>query len=547
MSAPPTTPSPPPEATGADRWTSLGFIAIPALIAWAHLHFIVVDGRLPQDMGLYYQDLPELYLAWWGKTSKSMIWDVALSSGGWLQVLVSGFLAVVGRSGEAFRIFDLAATVACVGLTGAVVRQAAGDRAGLIAMMLAGITPMIVVTGRSSWIHIPELALLLAAVWFYQQDPQLQRRRNIGALIITGALCLTLRPSGLIWIGSLGLILMLQIRHRPKAVLTVLAGWGLSLPIALSDFAQYMEAKGFAKERYARSVPELSHEVLVQLGPLLCGLAIVGVLAAASRKSGRLGLLALIWVVFGYILYGHFRAGLNNFSPMAAGLCMLTAMGLSRRLEVWGLRGALAAFLFYYSLQWLPPPDADGPAKGRFLSMTRPAAPGNFAIPYTGFQADLVVSLIVSSCPEPPQTCTLVVDQGLYHPFSEDPSGKLERFLSRVEHIAVHDLSRPDMMLPMEAPHGLSRFSCGERNAKWRERHPHSEDNFNRVIDAYDMRVAWSRHFGADCRYSWMMPAGTYMSPETAPEGKHHETSQERLRGTAPPGGHHLKQVEDGP
>jgi hypothetical protein len=519
-----------------ERRTSLGFGLILALVGGAHTHFILVDQRLPQDMGLYFQELPELYRAWWGKAPTTVIWDTLLSSGGWLQVLISGVLAVVGRGGEAFRIFDLIFTLSCVGLTGAVVRQVAGPRAGLIATMLAAITPMIVVTGRSSWIHIPELALLLGALYALVRDPKLSRRRTVGALIVLGGLCLTLRPSALVWMGTLVPLLLLQIRTRPKPVIAVLTGWAVSLPIALSDFAQYMEAKGFARERYARSVPELSHEVLVQIGPVLCGLALVGVLCALSRRSGRLALLAAVWVVIGYVLYGHFRAGLNNFSPMAAGLCIVTAIGLAQRLGPWGGRLALGAFLFTYSLQWLPPPGPDEPAKGRFLALTRPSAPGNFAIPYTGFSARLVVALVHSSCPDPSSPCFLVADQGLFHPYSEDPSGQLERFLARLDHVTVLDISRPDMQVPVRIPNGLARFACGnERDLKWRERHPHSKDNLKLLIETYDLRVAWSRHFGADCRYGWMMPAGTNLDWAIAPEGTGHDTTVERLRGEAPP------------
>ncbi len=505
------------------------------LVAVAHTHFILTDGRLPQDMGLYFQELPALHRAWWGKAPSELITATLVESGGWTQVLLSGFLAMVGRSGTAFRLFDLLATVACVGLTGAVAWRAAGHQAGLIATMLAGLTPMIVVTGRSSWIHIPELALLLAAVLIWARDPELSRRRTVMALIFTGGLCLTMRPSALVWLGTLVPLLLLQVRARPRAVVAVLVGWGLTLPIALSNFGQYMEAKGFARERYARSVPELSHEIVGQLGPVLCALALIGVACAISRKIGKLGLLALCWVVIGFLLYGHFRAGLNNFSPMAAGLCILAATGLARRLGHWGMRLALAGFLFSYSLQWLPPPGPNDPAKGKALAMTRPSAPGNFAIPYTGFGARLVVALIESSCTDPEAPCSVVVDQGLFQPFAEDPSGQLERFLAGLDNVSVLDLSRPGMRLPEQAPNGLARFACGERNAKWRERHPHSKDNLKRIIEAHDLRMAWSRHFGADCRYGWMMPAGARLDLATAPDGALHDTTAEPVHGEAPP------------
>lgn len=514
--------------------TLLAWWSTIVLVSGAHLHFILVDGRLPQDMGLYFQDLPQLYRAWWGQAPSALIAETLVVSGGWLQVLISGFLAVVGRSGPAFRVFDLIATTAVIVLIGAVTTHAAGRRAGLIATLLAAITPMIIVTGRSSWIHIPELALLLGSVLAWIRDPHLRSWRTVGLLVVLGGLCLTLRPSGLVWMGSLVPFIVIKARSQPKQVASVLLGWAVVLPIALSHFGEYLLAKGFAKARYARSVPELSHQLGAQLGPILLMIALLGLSCAVSRKSGRLGLLSLAWVLLSILLYGHFRAGLNNFTPMAAGLCILSAVGLSHRLGAWGGRLALAAFVFSYALQWLPPPDSEDPKKGQLLSLTRPSAPGNFAIPYTGFDARLVTALIQSSCPDPTGPCLVVADQGLFHPFAEDPSGQLERFLSRMDHVNVLDLSRPDMQLPDTAPNGLARFACGERNQKWRERHPHSEQNLSRIIKAHDLRVAWGRHFGADCRYRWMIPEGTTLDKNTAPEGTTHRTKALRVRWADP-------------
>ncbi len=85
-----------------ERATSLAIGGVLLLLGLAHAYFILVDERLPQDMGLYFQEVPDLHLAWWGKAPSSVIVDTLLSSGGWLQVLISGFLAIVGRSGEAF-------------------------------------------------------------------------------------------------------------------------------------------------------------------------------------------------------------------------------------------------------------------------------------------------------------------------------------------------------------------------------------------------------------------------------------------------------------
>ena len=351
-------------AGGKNPRTSAGWWLIITLISGAHIHFIAVDGRLPQDMGLYFQDLPQLHRAWWGKAPKAVIFDVLMTSGGWLQVLISGVLAVVGRSGAAFRVFDLIATVSCVGLAGAVAWRAAGRQAGLIATLLCAITPMIIVTGRSSWIHIPELALLLGAVLAWVRDPELAQWRTVAGLVIFGGLCLTLRPSALIWVGTLLPFILIRLRRAPRQVVATLVGWALVLPISLSNFSQYLDAKGFARERYARSVPELSQEVSVHLGPILLLVGLIGVSCAVSRKSGKLGLLSLSWIALGVLLYGHFRAGLNNFSPLAAGLCILTAIGLGHRIGTWGVRIALAAFLFAFTLQWLPPLDHTSPPRG---------------------------------------------------------------------------------------------------------------------------------------------------------------------------------------
>ena len=124
-------------------------------------------------------------------------------------------------------------------------------------------------------LRIPELALLLGALLAWVRDPELARWRTVAGLVIFGGLCLTLRPSALIWVGTLLPLILIRIREAPKQVVATLVGWALVLPIALSDFSQYLEAKGFARERYARTVPEFSHELSVQIGPILLLLGLI--------------------------------------------------------------------------------------------------------------------------------------------------------------------------------------------------------------------------------------------------------------------------------
>ncbi|MCK6503110.1 hypothetical protein L6R53_06900 [Myxococcota bacterium] len=518
-------------ASSALAWT-LGLVAagVPAAL---HVDWILRDARLPRDLGLFYQRVPQVW-AWLvgeGGEADATLRPLLSHSGGWYEALLAGWLALVGRSPATFQVVDLAwmlALFALVAVAAAAVSDVGGHtrdagagaraaRAALLALLLAAGSPFLAIFPRLSWIHVPEAVLILGAALPWLRDPTLPRGAGWSGLL--GALAVLLRPSALPWLAPLGLAMAAGVdgRRPPPRTLAVVAGaWLLGAAPALVSLGRYLGPKVEARERYARDVPPLLEQVLLGAGPLVPVAALVGgafFLARGRRAPGRL---LLSWVALTLALWAAFRAGMDNFLVGFAALAILGGAGLAH-LPRLGPALALAPWLLLHLPRLLPPPaepSALSPLLGA-LSLPPQASLHSPYRPYTAWGRQELAQLLAASCPDQGR-CTLGVDQGLLVPYSEEP-GRLELFLAGHDRVDLLDLRGDAPLEGLPRVHALVHYACGERDASWRLRYPRSLTLIARLVRSQELRPAWTRTLSRDCRVLWLVPDGQWVQPAAVP------------------------------
>jgi hypothetical protein len=499
-------------------------IAAVGVVVAGHVGFLILDPRLPRDLGLYYSRIPHLYdamghLGGGLRAAASAVTDV----GGGYQVLLAGYLRLVGRGATAFQLVDLGWLVALLVVTGVLARRIWGPWAGLTAVLLAGATPAVFVYARTAWIHVPEAALLMGVVLAWRADPGLTRRRTVILAGLLGAAALLLRPSALIWLGLLVAATAWGVRRgakRPHKGHTgaLLAVWALATLPAVLSLDNYLQAKLEARGRYAAAVPDLSEQLFVTIGPVAAGVMGLGALLTLWPPRRRGTALLWLWSLTPVPLFALFRAGIDNFTVAAVALATLGAAGLSRR-PVLGIPLAVAVFTLAQLPQWLPAPAPGSWAQhtaGRLGLALKPSFRNPY-VPHTAGHGAAVQQLLAATCPGDERRCVIAVDQGLFQPFAEDP-GALELFLAghdAVEIAPVAGLTAPPGSLPIRA---LAHYECPEMDQQWRERYPGSIETLNQLVTAHDLRPVWGADVGEGCQFAWLAPGGQVAAPESLPD-----------------------------
>ncbi len=514
------------------RWDLATAALILGVLAGQAL-FAVLDLRMPRDPGLYYKLLPALYQALEHPIEQAdAIAGALVQSSGWYNLLLAAGMHVLGRGPL---VMELAMGL-WVGLlllgTGLLARGVGGPSAGFNAVALGASMPLVLVMGRTPWIHIPEAALAVLVLVAWHRDPALQRWRTVISLGLGGALAITLRHSGLVWIAPLA-PLLLWTDGRPRAwrrIPLVILCWALALVVPIIELQRYLEAKMGARERYVSQLPQLLEQAVSNLSwPTLwiCGLGLALLILRRPRWPRQpLAPLLVLWLLLAGIMWVMFRAGLDNFTPAAPALAVLAGLGLAR-LGAWGAAPALLCFIVTTLPQWLPhsavQPFMRVPG---FPDFTAGTHPNNHYRPWDGFAWAQVGGLLEATCGpalgepsgvEPGQGCVIAVDHGLFSPFTEDP-GKLELFLmgaDEVHLISLRDLQEMPKLAQLQA---LATYDCLEREEHWRERYPLTRQVLADMLDGYDLHPVWKEELSPACYYLWMTPEGALLDEAALPQ-----------------------------
>ncbi len=542
------TPAPPRDAApGRGYLVAAGLgLVVPAAL---HLRFLLVDQRLPRDLGNFYDLVPSFWnllndgLVRWGPQGRPAPWD----SGVWYQGALALWLSLTGPGAIPFRLVDLgwmALNLLLVGLAAAaLVRARGGDRgeqraALAIAVLLAGGSRVMTIVPRMSWLHVVEVGLVFLAAVPWLRDPRLRRGAPLVAL--AGALALLLRSSGLPWVLPLGVAIVIGVGgERPdgKRLGLIALSWLLAALPSLIKLADYLGPKIKARERYARNVGQIQDQVMSLLGPLLPALLIIGLLGLLALARGRKGregaaafpwipvLLLLAWGAGSFLLWALFRAGLDNFLVGFAALFALAGAGWARWPRV-GLALALPSWLLIAAAQLLPEPAPTSWWAGAMMRIHLPMHPGlrDTMLPYTNWGRVHMGQLLDATCP-PQGRCVVSVDQGWLVPYSED-AGNLEVFLMNRQQVDLFNLSSPGAETGIVASHALLHYECGRGDQMWRERYPKSLSRVHATVNALQMRLAWMHDMGEDCIVQWWTPGGRVRDESRLPSASPLRTGQ---------------------
>lgn len=500
------------EPTGpADRWAALIWLCT----VLAHARYALLDQRAPADPGLYYREVPAALEAIAAGELGGLLPLLGAGSG-WMNVLIALAHAIGGGAPQAVPLLGVLWVGLLVGSAGRLARQLGGPMAGLITTALTAAAPIVILQGRTLWIHVPEAALALGIAALLAVDPRLRSPWRLLGVALGGALLLSLRASGLGW-APVALSPLIWARDgRPSlAKISLIAlFWGVAASVSLADIVPYLEAKAKARQGYIERLPPLTWEALsVQVG--LTAVLLPAALVPNRRAAPLLRWMSALSLVLTLAMWWTFRAGIDNFTLLGPALAMAVAAGLSRAgwaggaigLQVW-----LLAFLpqffeprVFRPLQRLPP-------RGTFVT---DAEPNQFYRPWTGYGAAAIQAVIAAACGEGP--CVVAVNQGLFTPFGEEP-GRLGVALLGWDNVQLVDL-RHGTRKGQQAPDLLVSWDCPNKEASWIERFPQVATAQTALIEAHGLEAAWGVAVSARCAVQWWSPGGALTTPELLPSG----------------------------
>lgn len=497
----------------------------------AHLRFLILDGRIPRDPGLYHRELPQLHAALVeGRTGELL--SALGRPAGWYNDLLALFAWVHGRDALVLQLPMLLWVSLLLLATARAGRRLGGAATATAAVALVATMPMIVVLGRMPWIHVPEAALLMVVLATLAGDPVLARGRSLALVGLCGLLAITLRESGAPWL--LALLLPWAWpgapRPRPRRLLALGLPWLLALAVPARGLALYLHAKLGARERYAEVVPPIIDQLAAWIGPVTVILGVVGLVGLAWRRPRDPRLLGpLAWLVGGFVLWALFRSGIENFGVMAPALGLLAGLGLAR-LRPWLPAVAVAGFVPFF-LQPLLPFSLLAPLLSLpgMPMVVQPPHPRNFSRPWDGVGPTELKALLAASCPSGgPRGCEIIIDQGLLEPFTEDPGG-LEMFLLGIDGLSTLSLRDTARLDTLRSPAALIEFDCPDGDDAWRQRYPNGAQLLGEAMQQWRFAPVWEAEVWPRCTLMWMTPKGKVLAPEAMPR------SGKRITDARPP------------
>jgi len=495
--------------SASTRW--LAVWAAPLAVVASHLGWLWRDTRMPTDLSLFWSDLPEFASAVAGEGALPR--DAVLEPGAWLQLAMALAQWVAGPSALVFQLGDALWLGILMVSVSRLLDRFVGPLAALSATCLVGTLPAVIVYARMGWVHLPEAALVTAAmaVWACGRPGRLQT----ASVAVLGALALALRPSAVVWLGPFAVGLIAQRAPWPIAV-----AWALgALPAALS-MPRYIDAKLSARARYALDVPALGEQLTGLLGCLGTGGLLLGgaLLAVRLWRGPRPHLaalaLAVVYSATPLVLFFAFRAGLDNFTLGFVSAAVLAGIGLS--VSRWTTGCAVVAMALFTGLQHVPPPP---PSVDPILAPLR--LPVDLQLrnawrPFVGWSADDLTSLLRASCPE--DRCVLATDRALARPDGEEPGHLVLFLLGLDDRVELLDLRHVGRQMP-EHVDALLRFDCPTLESAWIRRYPDSLTVRAHLVDTLSLQDTWMRRVDQQCAVRWMTPHGAFLHPEHAPQG----------------------------
>jgi hypothetical protein len=531
-----------PRVTG---WT-LAASAVGLAVVVAHIRFAAIDGRPPVDLNRSYQLLPDLYAALGESGRLGEALKVAISeSNGAYNLLLAALMRTVGRSFALMDVFDVGWVAVILIAVWAMARRLSGPPAALAAVARVGNAAGVVLMGRQGWIHVPELALISLVLAVLVGDPGLDRRRSVAAIALAGAVALTLRPSALIWIGTLVPVLawgFRDARSRRRHALrlgAIALVWAIAAAPTALAIREYLGHKLSMRGRYeaVEDTPGLLHQwsgslALPAGGPSLVAAALgllgVAVAVVAIRRLGpRFVVLLLLWLGLPLLLQLYFVTGPEDFPVIVVALAVLGGAGLAR-LHRWAPVAVVVLWFPSHLVQWLPPTtDEPGPGEEEWredgeieddgipepwlllTGMFRgEPQPGNHYLPYPALHHRDVLARVDAACGPPSRArCTIDVYHGLFHPFGEAP-GDLALFLAGRDHVEVLPVWSQRAAGRRPPSPGYARYTCDDLEDHWRARFPELADREARILADGHYREVWSRELPGGCRYAWFTPGG---------------------------------------
>ena len=491
---------------------------------------IAMQHSFPRDLNLAYMPLGLMYRQMAEQTLRPLLQGIS-QPGGWFNGAVALWMHVAGRSAVAFNVWGLAWYALLLTSVFGLGRRWFGGWAGLASIALVAQMPVLVLSARGAWIHIPEAALMIVGAWALAADPRVQRWRTVGALSLCGALAMALRASGVVWTALLFAVVVwgvlwdrVHARSETGAARGGLWGsaarvgvlslvWGLALRVPFPLLARYLGSKMDVRDRYAGGVRFIGAQLWTDLQPAACALLLLGFVLALRRRRGddplagspgRLARWFLLgaWAVGGVVAWAIFRAGIDNFPLFFVAIALYAGSGLASLGRPWpmvlvglGWIGAVAVGAVH---DLRPPPSRDGTVE---TSSETPI--------------QRLEALLNATCPNRAKTpCLIVADQGLTYPASEDP-GMLQLFLMKEDGVRLEGVHQPRKSGRMK-PAAVATWTCPDGDAVWHDRFPMNDEDLRGLVQRLSLLPAWTVE-AEGCSFWWLTENGAFVEPDAAP------------------------------